>query len=83
MTFDEMTNAMGASTRRMRREGWADVAMGDGSRRGEMWIEMRMDEENRPFAVLMLKDGDRLIQAPRWTATLTDRAATDWAEVIT
>lgn len=81
MTFDEMTTLMGSSSRRFRRQGWADVAVGDGSQRGSMWIEMRQDEEHRPYAILMIQYPERRIQAPRWTATLTDKSATDWEEV--
>lgn len=81
MTFDEMTTSMSSSPQRMRRAGWAKVKMGDGSIEGSMWIETRWDEEHRPYVVLMLAYPERTIQAPRWTATLTDKAATDWEEV--
>lgn len=83
MIFNAMLELLRKNnSRKWRRAGWADVAMGDGSIRGSMWVEMRQDEENRPFAVLMLRSPERTIQAPRWTATLTDKAASDWEEVI-
>lgn len=82
MTFNEMIELLRRQTsRKFRRVGWADLAVGDGTKRGSMWIEMRMDEEHRPYAILMLAYPERTIQAPRWTATLTDKAATDWEEV--
>lgn len=81
MTFGEATILL-TEGRRMQRSGWADLKVGDGTRSGAMWIEMRPGEGDMPqYAVLMIRDEDHVRQAPAWSATQTDRAADDWQEV--
>lgn len=81
MTFDDAITRLEFGIR-VQRAGWADLAMGDGSRRGRMWLELKKEANEAPaHAVLMIEDQGQIREAPAWSRTETDIAATDWQEV--
>lgn len=81
MSFDEALLLLQIG-KKVRREGWSDLALGDGSRRGEMWLEVRREGMD-VYVVLLIGHELQTRQHPvRWTGTLTDRAAADWEEKL-
>jgi hypothetical protein len=89
MTFDEATEWLQDGVllnqpRRIQRQGWADVAVGEGDR-GRMWIEMQDDPlddgDTPPHPFLVIERNGQPLRIVRYVRTATDKAATDWQEV--
>jgi hypothetical protein len=76
MNFNEASD-LAHQGKKIQRQGWADVAVGFGDR-GVLWIEMVEDPDTPPYAALMLSIRGTVRQLPRYSATESDKSATDW-----